>query len=273
MAAPLIHDRLPGHEYVTPRSLLHRRSGPPGAAPAIDASALADLLAECATPGATLVVGVTGSVAAGKTTLCGAVTNHLKSTLRVETISTDGFLLPNDVLAARGLTMRKGYPESYDIAALSGVLQRARLGPVRVPGYSHITYDRAPELDRTIDRPDVLLVEGLGFSLKANQRSSAALLDLLVYVEAREGDLETWFVRRFMSFWRAAELDTSSFYARFRAMSEQDAERFARQVWMGINLPNLRENIAPLLRQADIVLSKSADHALHLKLPAFSFDA
>lgn len=240
---------------------------------AADAALLAEVLAECATPGTTLVVGVTGSVAAGKTTLCSAVAGHLRSTMHVDVISTDGFLLPNDVLAARGLTMRKGYPESYDIAVLSGVLQRARFGAVRIPGYSHATYDRAPELDRTIERPEILIVEGLGFSLKANQRSPAALLDLLVYVDASEDDLESWFVRRFMGFWHDAGTNPNSFYARFRSLSQRDAEIFARQVWAGINLPNLRQNIAPLRQQADILVEKAADHGLRLSLSALALNA
>lgn len=238
-----------------------------------DPALLAEVLAEFTTPDTTLVVGITGSVAAGKSTISRAVADHLRSTLKVEVISTDGFLLSNDVLAARGLSLRKGYPETYDIGLLSGVLQRSRWGAVRVPGYSHTTYDRAPELDRIITRPEILLVEGLGFSLNANQRSPAALLDLLIYVDADEALLESWFVKRFLDHWRAAETDPESFYARFRDLSETDAASFARQVWIGINLPNLRSNIAPLKRQADILVEKTADHALHIGLSAFGLNS
>lgn len=231
---------------------------------ALDAATLAGLIAESALPGQTLIVGVTGSVAAGKTSLCSGIAAHLRSTLHIETISTDGFLLPNDVLETRGLTLRKGFPESYDTALLSGVLQRVRWGAVRAPGYSHTLYDRAPELDRTINRPDIVLVEGLGLSSGPCQRCPAALLDILIYIDAAEEDLETWFVRRFMGFWREAESNPASFYARFRAMAEPDAEAFARAVWAGINLPNLRDHILPGREQADMVIRKSLDHALHL---------
>jgi type I pantothenate kinase len=212
-------------------------------------------------------------VAAGKSTISAAVADHLRSTLKIEVISTDGFLFPNDVLAARGLSLRKGYPETYDLGLLSGVVQRARWGAVRVPGYSHTTYDRAPELDRTITRPEILLVEGLGFSLNANQRSSAALLDLLIYVDADEALLEEWFVKRFLDHWRAAETHPASFYARFRNLSESETAAFARQVWVGINLPNLRDNIAPLKQQADILVEKSHDHALRVTLSALGHNS
>jgi type I pantothenate kinase len=230
-----------------------------------DAAFLADMLAECATPGATLILGVTGGVAAGKTTLCSAIANCLQTRLRVDVVSTDGFLFPNDVLTARGILMRKGYPESYDTALLGGVLQRARWGAVRVPGYSHATYDRAPELDRTIDRPDILLVEGLGFSLANTSRNPATLLDLLIYIEAQEADLETWYVERFLRFWRDAKTDPGSFYARFSHLDEAGVELIARQVWGAINLPNLRDNIAPLREHADLRVVKRADHRLRLE--------
>lgn len=238
-----------------------------------DAGLVADILSECAAPGATLVVGITGSVASGKSTLSTSIANQLRPTRRVEVVSTDGFLYPNELLLSNGLTMRKGFPETYDVGLLSGVLQRARWGPVRVPSYSHITYDRSPEHDRTIDRPEIMLVEGLGFSPNNNQRSPAALLDILIYLHASEEDLQNWFVSRFMTFCRDAEADATSFYSRFRSMSKPDAEAFALQVWNGINLPNLRDNIAPIRQEADILITKSADHSMQISVPALDADS
>lgn len=236
---------------------------------AADPELIADVLAECATPGDTLIVGVTGSVASGKSTFCAAVADQLRSTMRVEIVSTDGFLLPNAVLAERGLLLQKGYPESYDVNLLSGALQRVRWGAVQIPGYSHATYDRAPELERTINRPDIVLLEGLGLSPTGKQRDPSALLDLLIYIDASEQNLEKWFVHRFLALWRDAENNPGSFYARFRSMSEAEADALARHVWAGVNLPNLREHIAPARLQADLLISKSVDHSMKLSMPAF----
>ncbi|CAN1552477.1 CoaA Panthothenate kinase [Caulobacteraceae bacterium] len=220
---------------------------------------LAQRIADRASPGEVLVVGVTGSVAAGKSTLCAALKGALEPDLQVEVISTDGFLFSNAVLSERGVLMRKGYPETYDVEGLAAALEGVRAGPVTVPGYSHVIYDIDPALSRDVAAPDILIVEGLGLTPRP------AVLDLLVYIDADEAHLEDWFAARFMDFWRAAETDPTSFYARFRAMTAPEAEAFARSmVWTQMNLPNLREHIIKARDEADIVVRKQADHSLML---------
>jgi len=201
------------------------------------------------------VVGLTGSVAAGKSTLAAALAVAL-APRHVETVSTDGFLLPNATLAARDLLLRKGFPESYDRDALEAALAALRVGPATFPVY--IAYDIDPAAARSIAAPDILLLEGLGFAPRPMG------VDLLIYLDADEADLETWFVGRFMGFWRAAAHDPQSFYAQFRSMDETAADVFARSVWTRINLPNLRDHIAPLRDAADIVVRKDARHRLWL---------
>ncbi len=220
---------------------------------------LAGRIADRTSPGEVLAVGVTGSVAAGKSTLCAALKAALEPARRVEVVCTDGFLFPNAVLAERGVLARKGRPETYDAEGLAAVLRGLRQGPVTVPGYSHVIYDIDPALARQIAPPDILIVEGLGLTPRPEG------LDLLVYLDAGEADLEAWFAARFMDFWRAAETDPASFYARFRSMSEPEAESFARTVvWGQMNLPNLREHILKARDEADIVVRKAADHGLAL---------
>ena len=206
----------------------------------------------------TFVVGLTGSVAAGKTTLASALAPALGE--EVEIVSTDGFLRPNAELDARGLTLRKGFPETYDLAALARALEEVRRGAASFPIYSHATYDVDPGAARVIDRPPVLLIEGLALGL--DRPPGPGQIDCLVYLDAAEADLEAWFAARFMAFWEAAEHDSASFYARFRNLDRAGAEALARQVWAGVNLVNLREHIAPLRVHADVVALKAADHSL-----------
>jgi type I pantothenate kinase len=200
------------------------------------------------------IIAITGSVSVGKSAFATALAGALPD--QVAIASTDGFLLPNDVLDRRGLTLRKGFPESFDSEALAVALARARQGPVVFPGYSHVTYDVDVGLGASIDRPGALIVEGLGL---APHRGA---LDALIYLDADETDLETWFVARFMRLWAGAELDPTSYYARFRVMDRAGAEAFARSVWSGINLPNLREHVAPQREHADLVVRKGPDHEI-----------
>ena len=213
-------------------------------------------------PGETLVVGITGSVAVGKTTLALQIAQALPSHLNVEIISTDGFLKPNAVLEAAGLAMRKGFPESYDAPAMAAALAGLKSGPVTVPAYSHVTYDVDPAAARRIAGADIVLVEGLG--LAPDTAGQRAPLDLLLYIDAAEDDIIAWFLARFMGLWDAAATDPASFYARFRHMSEAEARAFALTVWNGINRPNWLEHIARARTVADMVVTKALDHSMAL---------
>jgi type I pantothenate kinase len=214
----------------------------------------------------TYIVGVTGSVASGKTTLAEALApklGALDGRPTVARFATDGFLFPNLVLAEMGLEMRKGYPESYDLAALTAALNALRRGGAAVPTYSHVTYDIDLAAALTVERTDILIVEGLALGLDRPVAPGAvSLIDCLIFIDADEADLEAWFTARFMGFWRAAEHDPASFYRRFRSLDEAGAENVARMVWMGVNLPNLRQNIAPLRALADLVVRKGPDHTV-----------
>lgn len=225
--------------------------------------ALSGRLAEEAGRARPLLVGVTGSVAVGKSTFSRQLSDRLSRALEVDAVSTDGFLLPNAVLDAQGLSLRKGFPESFDAEALFAALAGVREGPWAFPGYSHTTYDVDPALTREVGDADILILEGLGFSPFPDGRSLADAVDVLIYLDASEADLEAWFVQRFKAHWRLAERDPTSFYAQFRSMDEDAAAAFGRRVWEMINLPNLRDHIIHARSQAHIVLCKSADHTLH----------
>lgn len=211
-------------------------------------------------PGSNLVVGITGSVAVGKTTLARQIAGALGTPADV--VSTDGFLKPNATLEAEGLLMRKGFPESYDTPALTAAIAGLKRGPVTVPAYSHATYDVDPAAARTVGGGDIVLVEGLGLAPGADGKRPP--IDLLIYIDADEDSIIAWFLARFMALWEAAATDPTSFYARFRHMSEAEAKDFALSVWHGINRPNWQDHIARALPVADLVVKKATDHSLML---------
>lgn len=206
------------------------------------------------------VIGVTGSVASGKSTFARTLIERYAAHGAADLVSTDGFLFPNAELDAKGLLPRKGYPETYDTAALKQALADIRTGAATIPGYSHGIYDIDPALARRVAAPDVLVVEGLSLH---EPWASPPLIDALVYLDAAEADLEAWYVERFAGLWAAAEHDPTSFYARFRSMTEPELRAFAADVvWRNVNLPNLRGHIAHARDFADIVVRKGPGHEI-----------
>jgi type I pantothenate kinase len=212
------------------------------------------------------IIGVTGAVASGKSTLSAALATRLAAWPGrpvIEQACTDGFLHPNAVLDTLGLTARKGFPESYDAAALRRALGAVRRGRADFPSYSHVTYDVDPALLRRIESPDILIVEGLGLNLEpAPGADDTRPVDTLIYLDAEEADIEQWFVGRFLGLWAAAEHDPASFYARFRSLDRDQVVQLARTVWAQVNLPNLRDHIVKARDVADIVVRKRPDHAI-----------
>jgi type I pantothenate kinase len=207
------------------------------------------------------IIGVTGAVAVGKSTFAGELAAAIETwpgSPVVEAVTTDGFLFPNAVLEGQGLLNRKGFPETYDGGALRAALAAIRQGPAPFPTYSHVLYDVDPALARRLERPDVLIVEGLGL----HEGAAVLGLDMLIYLDADEAHIEAWFEERFIDLWRAAETDPASFYARFRHMDEAQTRALAGQVWRAINLPNLRQHIVQGRDVAELVVRKGADHQI-----------
>jgi type I pantothenate kinase len=220
------------------------------------------------------IIGVAGSVASGKSTtsrILRALLQRWRTSPKVDLITTDGFLLPNAVLDERGLAARKGFPESYDRAALLTFLGdiKSGKGEVRAPVYSHLVYDIIPSEFTTIDRPDILIVEGLNI-LQAGELSKSGrpllfasdFIDFSIYIDADETDLRDWFMVRFRALRESAFTDPKSFFRRLAEMPAAEAEAFALQAWDNINLVNLRENILPTRSRADLILKKAGNHTV-----------
>jgi type I pantothenate kinase len=224
---------------------------------------LAAWVMECGSRlGRPLVVGVTGSVAVGKSVLARlleALLSRWSGHPRVALVTTDGFLYPNAVLAARGMAHRKGFPESYDTSALQLFLRDVLAGDeARAPTYSHLTYDIVPGEFVVMRRPDILVLEGLHVS----RALLGEQLDCSIYVDASIADIRRWYVQRFLRLRRTAFTHPDSFFHRFAALTDDEARDTAVHIWSAINEPNLREYIEPTRELADLVLVKGPDHAV-----------
>ena len=157
------------------------------------------------------VIGVAGSVAVGKSTtarVLQALLARWPNVPKVDLITTDGFLFPNAILEREGLMDKKGFPESYDLPALLRFLSDVKAGrrPARAPIYSHLVYDVIPNQWVEVDRPDILVVEGLNV-LQAGRppKDGKAIpfvsdfFDFSVYLDAEEDVLLGWYVDRFLT--------------------------------------------------------------------------
>jgi type I pantothenate kinase len=220
------------------------------------------------------IIGVAGSVAVGKSTtarILKALTARWPNTPKVDLITTDGFLLPNAELTRLGLMERKGFPESYDTGKLLHFLRDIKAGKrnVRAPLYSHLVYDVVPGEETAVDRPDILVVEGLNVLQPARlPRDGKAIpfvsdfFDFSIYLDADEDDLHRWYVNRFLRLRHTAFRDPLSYFRKYAELSEEEAIETANGLWTGINLPNLRDNIVPTRQRASLILRKGASHRI-----------
>ena len=218
------------------------------------------------------IIGIGGSVAGGKSTtarVLQALLTRWPNTPKVDLITTDGFLFPNAVLEREGLMQKKGFPESYDTAQLLRFLTdiKAGRGPVPAPVYSHLVYDVVPGEMIEVERPDILIVEGLNV-LQPNRAPKdgkpyvSDFFDFSIYIDAAEDVLEGWYVKRFMRLRETAFRDPRSYFNRYAKISDDEAREVALTLWRNINLANLRENILPTRLRASLILGKNAEHQI-----------
>ncbi len=219
------------------------------------------------------VIGVAGSVAVGKSTfsrVLRALLAHWPDHPHVDLVTTDGFLFPNAVLEARDLMQRKGFPESYDVRRLVQFMADIKSGEVvQAPVYSHQLYDIVPGEYQTVNRPDIVIIEGLnmlqtgdGASGKGTRVFVSDFFDFSIYIDADEPAIEAWYVSRFLALRETVFRDPRSYFHRYSSLSEPEAIDTARGIWHSINGVNLRENIKPTRDRARLVLEKGPDHAI-----------
>ncbi|MGO9544919.1 MAG: type I pantothenate kinase [Rhodomicrobium sp.] len=218
------------------------------------------------------IVGIAGSVAVGKSTSARVLRELLArwpAHQRVDLVPTDGFLLPNAELERRGLMARKGFPESFDQARLLHFVADVKAGRsnVEAPVYSHFSYDIVPGEKIVVDRPDVLIVEGLNVLQPAKlPRHGEAVpfvsdfFDFSIYIDAAPHLIEQWYVTRFLRLWQTAFRDKDAYFYRYSKLTREQAIAQALKLWRSINLVNLRKNILPTRQRANLILSKGENH-------------
>lgn len=216
------------------------------------------------------VIAIAGSVAVGKSTFARVLRQLLSrwpDHPRVELVTTDGFLHPTKVLVERNLMRRKGFPESYDLPRMVQFLADVKSGEAiaEAPVYSHMSYDIVPGEMQAVQRPDVLIFEGLNV-LQPNPDAATVVSDFFdfsIYLDADEADVQAWYVERFLRLQRTAFQNPASYFHHYKDLSAEAATHVGLSIWRDINLVNLRENIFPTRTRADVVLRKGGDHGIN----------
>jgi type I pantothenate kinase len=220
------------------------------------------------------IIGIAGSVAVGKSTTARILKELLSrwpSSPKVDLVTTDGFLQPNAWLQKENMMDRKGFPESYNMPALLKFLSAIKAGQSHVPAplYSHLTYDVLPDQFQMVDRPDILIFEGINVlqarDLPADGRivpMVSDFFDFSIYIDADEQQIHRWYVDRFMHLRETAFRKPESFFHRYATISETSARAIAEGLWANINLKNLRKNILPTRPRADLILQKGENHLI-----------
>jgi type I pantothenate kinase len=217
------------------------------------------------------IIGIAGSVAVGKSTtarLLKALLSRWENHPKVELVTTDGFLYPNEVLEEKGLMSKKGFPESYDIKRLVNFVSdvKACKRNVTAPVYSHITYNITDDV-KCVDLPDVLIIEGLNvlqsgmnYPHEPHRVFISDFLDFSLYVDADSQQIKEWYINRFMKFREGAFTKPGSYFSHYTKLSNQAALDKAEAIWSSINGLNLEKNILPTRERAHLILRKGADH-------------
>ncbi len=221
------------------------------------------------------IISVAGSVSVGKSTssrVLQALLSHWKESLKVALVTTDGFLYPNAVLEEKGLTLKKGFPQSYDTRKLLQFVIDIKSGKqhLKAPKYSHMIYDIVPDEYYEINQPDILILEGLNVLQSSSDyphsgKSHAFVSDFVdfsIYVDAEESQLEEWFISRFLKLREGAFTDPNSYFVHYSKLTKEEAVKTARTIWREINLVNLRQNILPTRDRANLILHKGDEHMI-----------
>ena len=98
---------------------------------------------------------------------------------------------------------------------------------MRAPVYSHLSYDVIPGEFVTVDRPDILIFEGLNVLQPRDLPKDGKYVpflsdffDFSIFIDADEDLIHDWYIARFMRLRETAFRNPQSFFHRYSQLSK-----------------------------------------------------
>ncbi|AFT81051.1 type I pantothenate kinase [Leuconostoc carnosum] len=200
-----------------------------------------------------MTIAVTGSVSVGKSTFAETISKALG--IQVKVISTDHFLMSNQTLIAQDLFGQKGFPQTYDLESLEQVIKAFKQGEksVEIPIYTQENSDIDPNNQQIIERPDILIIEGV-VALRLKQT------DFKIYLEADLEDIKWWYLSRTLAMTAQAKDNKSSWRYQYTTMPIGELADLTMKTWDETNQVNLDNYILPSKQYADVVVYLDKNH-------------
>ncbi|WP_374220152.1 type I pantothenate kinase [Psychromonas sp. CD1] len=218
------------------------------------------------------IIGIAGSVAVGKSTtarILQALLSRWPEHPSVALVTTDGFLHNNKYLIKHNLMHKKGFPESFHTKALIDFVAAIKSGKssINAPVYSHLTYDILPNEKITIEKPDIVIIEGLNVLQtyinepeRPNKVFVSDFVDFSIFVDADPIMIKEWYLQRFLKFSAGAFTNPKAYFHTYSKMTQHQKINIASKIWDEINGVNLMQNILPTRDRANLILKKGYNH-------------
>ncbi len=219
---------------------------------------------------APFLLAITGPIAVGKSYFTQKILSLLKLFFSdALSINTDGFIFPTEQLIQTDKLLLKGFPETYDLKAFETFLHQIKHGvTAHAPHYAVELYDRHPTQEDKIEPPlSLLILEGLNIFHSSKQPSLATYIDFIIYLDAAETNLFTWYQERRLNALahyqsQPTALHLSPYWSQLSKLSKQEYLMDIKNTWLNVNLPNIDRHIAPYKKQAHVIVQKQINHRI-----------
>ncbi len=148
-----------------------------------------------------------------------------------------GSCYPTRCCTSAGCLSARASPSRMTDARLRSFVWQVKSGAAEVhaPVYSHITYDIVPGASVAVERPDVLIVEGLNVLQPPYRRAEGGFshaisdyFDVSIYVDAHQADVRRWYIERFLELRQTAFARPDSLLQHLRRPHRRGGDRARR---------------------------------------------